>query len=349
MERTKYNLGLELLRALMCYGVVATHFWNPWEFYHLTVNIPRPLWFVAVMRNYAVPVFMLMAFYFATAKFISGDGAWLRARFRRLFVPYWGWSLVTFAVFGLLAFRFPAFAVTGRDLGWQLLLGTDKAIGSHMWFQSVLIILTALMAGTFRLVRPTRAVWALVILFLLAVAVEYSGLNFKLFSPLVFEAKNPLGRVFPMLSYACVGMLLGLHRTGFRAFGLVERWVVSAIGFAMAAVFVNFPVFGVPEGFFYRGLNMLSVAVALFAAFGALPTERVPEKAARALLAVSRLSMGVYFTHILVGRLLTEFAYPLLGFKANCFRGTFLVFAVCWLFCFALERLLPKPLKGLVQ
>ena len=74
MDRAKYNLGLELLRALMCYGVVATHFWNPWEFYHLTVNIPRPLWFVAVMRNYAVPVFMLMAFYFTLEAILGRYG-----------------------------------------------------------------------------------------------------------------------------------------------------------------------------------------------------------------------------------------------------------------------------------
>ena len=38
-----------------------------------------------------------------------------------------------------------------------------------------------------------------------------------------------------------------------------------------------------------------------------------------------------------------------LGLKPQCFAGTFLVYFASWLLCVVLARILPKPLKDLVQ
>jgi len=348
MKEQRYNLGLELLRALMCYGVVATHFWNPWKFY-LNPAIPPCERFLLNFRNYAVPVFMLMAFYFAAQHVFKNEHDWQLRRLKRLFVPYWGWALISFGVFSALTSFSPAFACTVKDLGWQLLLGTDKAIGSHMWFQSVLIILSAIFAGVFAIpALRQRPVPTLAVLFLAAVAVEYSGLNYALCKDLPFEVKIPFGRVFPMMSSAVLGLLFGLYKTetcpperGRRAFLIV----LGALG----ALFVaNFPLFVRPEGFHYVGLNLPLVAAALFIAFANLPFERLPDAVDKCILFVSRRSMGIYFIHIVVGRVMTELLFPHLGFKPDCLRGTLPIFIVCLALCVLLERILPKPLKGLV-
>lgn len=347
-EIKKYNLGLELIRLLMCYAVVATHFWGYWTFYP-NGGAPWPLEFVNTMRPYAVPVFMLMTFYLSSARFVAADGAWLLKRFRRLIVPFVGWTAITFVTFRALTPLSADFTCTFRDLWLQQLLGTTKALGSQMWFQAVLIILTAFFAVFFRLIRPKYAAGALVLTALAAVAIEYSGLNHWLFKDGIYEVRNPLGRVFPMMSYASVGILLGMRREAFAKLSLGMRWTVVATGFAVTAFIVKFPVFAVPEGFYYRGLNMLAIAVALLASFGLMPTKRVPAGAAKVLLAFSRHSMGVYFVHIYVGRILTAFAYPVLGLKPQCFAGTFLVYFASWLLCVVLARVLPKPLNDLVQ
>lgn len=348
LDEKKYNIGLELLRVLMCYAVVNTHFWNFWEaFPH--GGAPWLFRFVNACIPYAVPVFMLMTFYFSSAHFRAADGAWMRKRLVRLALPFVGWTLVTFVVFKALVPLSAEFACTFRDLWLQLLLGTTKALGSQMWFQAVLLILTAFFAAFFRLVRAERVAWALSLVCLAAVALEYSGVNFWLFKDGIYEVRNPLGRVIPMLSYACVGLLLGMRRESFARVPTGSRWLAVALGLAVAAFLMNVKVFVVPDGFYYRGLQMLATALALVAAFAMLPTGRVPPLAAKALLAVSRYTMGIYFVHILVGRVLTVFLFPVLGLKAKCFAGTFVVFAACWLLCAALARLLPKSLKGMIQ
>ena len=348
MNERRYNLGIELLRTLMCYCVVATHFWNPWKFY-LNPDIPKWERFLMDFRNYAVPVFMLMAFYFAAEHILCNEHDWQVRRLKRLFLPYWGWALVSFGVFTLLTPYSPEFACTLTDLGWELFLGTDKAIGSHMWFQSVLIILSAVFVGLFAVpALRARAVPTLVALFCVAVAVDYSGLNFAIFKDMPFEMKNPLGRIFPMMTCAVVGLLFsGMKKavcpaeTGRRAYLIV----IGALGALFAA---NYPIFTKPEGFHYTGLNMPLVSVALFVAFANLPFERLPEVLAKAVLFISRRSMGIYVVHILVGRVMTELVFPHFGFRPYCLRGTMPIFIVCLVLCVVLERVLPKPLKGLV-
>lgn len=347
MEK-KYNLGLELIRSLMCYAVVATHFWSCSDFYARGTE-PLALKFVASMRNYAVPVFMLMTFYLSSAKFLSGDGRWLAGRFKRLIVPFVGWTLITFTVFKALTPLSDAFACTFRDLWLQQLLGTTKALGSQYWFQSVLIILTAYFAVLFRFVKARSAVWALVLTALAAVAAEYTGLNYWLFKDGIYEVRHPLGRVIPMMSYACLGILLGMKKDVYAALSLRARWTIAGLGFGVVALLVNCPVFVSPPGFFYRGLNMLAIAFALTAAFALMPMERVPEGAGRVLLALSRYSMGIYLVHIFLGRIITVFLFPVLGLQPKCFTGTFVIFAACWIFCVVLAKILPKPLKPLVE
>jgi surface polysaccharide O-acyltransferase-like enzyme len=345
--KKKFNCGLELLRLLMCFAVVATHFWDYHTFYPNN-DAPWYLQFVKVMRPYAVPVFMLMTFYLSSEKIIAADGAWLGRRFRRLLVPFVGWTFLTFALFKALTPLSPKFACTFRDLWLQMLLGTTKALGSQMWFQAVLIILTAFFAVFFRVIRPKVVFSALVLTFLMAVAIEYSGLNFWLFKDGIYEVRNPLGRVFPMLSYACVGLLLGMQKPRFAQLPQASRRWWAIIGFCVTAFVINFPVFVVPDGFYYRGLNMLVIAVALMMSFALQPFGTLPNWAEKALLVFSRHSMGIYLVHMLVGRVLTVFLYPHIGLQPQCFSGTFLVFFASWLLCFALARILPEPLKPLV-
>lgn len=338
----KYNLGLELIRLLMCYAVIATHFWS-------TGTPPLVLKIAGPMFCYAVPVFMLMTFYLSSEKFIANDGQWIARRFKRLIVPFVGWTLITFTVFKALTPLSDAFACTFRDLWLQQLLGTTKALGSQYWFQAVLIILTAFFALLFRFVKGKFVVWTLVLTALAAVAAEYTGLNYWLFKDGIYEVRHPLGRVIPMMSYACVGILLGMKKDVFSGLSVGVRWTIVAVGFGVVALLVNCPVFVSPPGFFYKGLNMLAVAVALTAAFGFIPTERVPERAGRVLLALSRYSMGIYLVHMFIGRIITVFVFPVVGLHPRGFAGTFVIFAVCWIFCVVLSRILPKPLKPLVE
>lgn len=61
-EKEDNNLGLSLLRFVMCFCVVLLHYWS---------DETRPIWSIplAKIAGYAVPVFMFMSFYLTQRAF----------------------------------------------------------------------------------------------------------------------------------------------------------------------------------------------------------------------------------------------------------------------------------------
>ena len=361
----KYNLGWALLKLWMCYEVVMVHAWTLWE---NPGQIPAPLhWFVGEFRAYAVPVFMLITFFLSAKKFAANDGTWLKNRFVRLLTPFAFWSVLAFVTWRLLGPHVPGLMIdpaTGafwkascgqapvpvsfEYLGLQA-LGTTKTLGSQMWFQAVLVILTAFFAFFFRLVRPRLLAWALVVVFLVGVMMDYSGLNRWLFEGFRYEVCNPLGRVFPMMPYAALGFLLGARPERFDGFSLVRRIFLVILGVGVTAFLLKFDVFVTPPGFYYRGLKMLVVAIGLVTAFRFLPLECTPDAFQRGLVWASKFSMGVYFVHIYVGRLLEELVFPHVSVVPRSFSGGCLVFAVSFMLCVAIARIPNRWTRALVM
>ena len=366
MMKKEFNVGLAILKLWMCYEVVMVHAWNAWGYQKGEWPFGSEL--VKEMRAYAVPVFMLITFYLAAAKFRANDGDWLKKRFARLVTPHVFWSVLAFVTWWALASAFPTFGmdasngafwtsackdpstpVTFEYLGLQLLFGTTRTLGSQMWFQSVLIILTGLFAVFFRLVKPRYVTWGLAVVFLGAAMAEHSGLNRWLFEGFRYEICNPAGRIIPMMPYAALGLFFGAYKPVFSAFETGRRWALVAIGAAIAVFLLNFDVFVVPPGFYYRGFKMLFVAFGLVMAFGFLPTGKLPERVCTAVVWASRYSMGVYFVHIFLGKLLEELVFPHVGLVPRSFAGGCAVFVVSFLFCWLVSLVPVRRVRELVS
>lgn len=363
-DLSKYNVGWALLKLWMCWEVVMVHAWNAWSYPgHAT---PPAMVLVRDFRDYAVPVFMLMTFFLAARHFAANDGEWLKRRFIRLCLPFAFWSVLAFVTWRLLSPHFPAFATDpSNGAFWKegcksapepvafkyLLLqalGTTRTLGSQMWFQAVLVILTGVFAVFFRFVKPRFVVAGLVALLVLGIMLDYSGLNFRLFESFRYEVRNPLGRIFPMMPYAAIGLMAGSRTPAVDGFLSRHRWTMAALGAAVTAFLLKYEVFVSPPGFFYRGLKMLTVALALTTLFRALPLERLPVIVRRVLVWASGYSMGVYFAHIYVGKLLEELAFPHIGIVPRSFSGGCVVFAVSFAVCWLVARVPNRHVRALV-
>ena len=348
----------------MCYEVVMVHAWNAGTSPNGSLSVYRC--FVREFRDFAVPVFMLITFFLSAKKFAVNDGMWLKDRFVRLLTPFAFWSVLAFVTWRLLTPFFPDFAIDpttgafwtpscGQDpepipleyLGLQV-LGTTKTLGSQMWFQAVLVILSAFFAGFFRLVCPRRVAVVLGIVFLWGIAMDYSGLNRWLFEGYRYEVCNPLGRIFPMMPYAAAGLLLGMRSEQFEGFSMPRRMFLVTLGFGLTAFLLNFDVFVTPPGFFYRGLKMLFVAFGLVVGFRFLPLECLPVTLRQGLVWASRYSMGVYFVHIYVGRLLEVVVFPHISVVPRSFSGGCVVFLVSFAMCVLIARIPNRWMHSLV-
>lgn len=76
---TERNYGIEFLRVLLCFGVICVHFCNP-----------SPV--VTLLRNYPVPIFMMLSFMFMANKLDNFLD--VKQRLKRLFIPYFGYPLI---------------------------------------------------------------------------------------------------------------------------------------------------------------------------------------------------------------------------------------------------------------
>ena len=335
-----FNVGLGLLKIWLCYEVVLTHLAE-----YAVPEVPV----LAKLRDYAVPAFMLMTFFFSARSFAACEGAWVRKRFYRLLLPYVFWSVFSCAVFMVLSAWYPSLSVPWEMLGWQLAGGTTRQIGSQMWFLAVLIWLTALFAVFFRFTPRKYVDHGLVLIFSLSAMVEYSGLNRWLFEGLRYELCNPLGRICSMIPYACLGLFIGLRRDMLSRMSVATRWVAVATAIAWAVFLYHYKVFNVPPGFFYRGFGMLAMGLAFCAAAYCLPAEKLPARAVSAVAYLSRFSMGVYFTHILVGRVFLEVAGAHFGIAGKCFDAANVTFVLSFGVSMLIGALPWKTARGLVE
>lgn len=201
-ERKQKNVGLCLLRMSMCYEVILCHFWNK-EIYSNGAAIFKTI------RNYAVPVFILMSFYLTKDTFLSGNKGSYQKRLLRLIYPLLGWTLIYWMAFVMIEILWGIKEVyDNRDWIWQLFTGHSPQINPAMWYQSVLIWITLIFIMLFFLLSEKIVVWILGWLMVLSLFFQYSGLNYYLCGGLRYELKYPLGRICEIFPYAIVGFLL---------------------------------------------------------------------------------------------------------------------------------------------
>ena len=84
-----YNIGLAILRAYMCFGVVLLHFWKEQSETPIIIRI------FFSQRIYAVPVFMLSSFIITNKFFSHINVESVRKRLYRILYPHFVWGGIT--------------------------------------------------------------------------------------------------------------------------------------------------------------------------------------------------------------------------------------------------------------
>lgn len=152
MKTNKMNYGIALLKAFMCYCVVCCHFLSD----ELLVNCKE----IIFITRSAVPVFMLISFYFYAGKTDTGKKKDVLRRCIRLYKPQVIWGCIFFAVFLLLNLTVNmGQKVYITDLLWQCITGHSPRLNTAMWFQFVLIVFTIIIGWGANSVRMANVFW----------------------------------------------------------------------------------------------------------------------------------------------------------------------------------------------
>ena len=133
-KKQKKNLGIEVLRMILCFWVLCFHCLNQKKINYF-------LFFLTKTKFYHVPCFCFMSFYFSYKIFLLRDMNNCKKRIERLLIPYIIWPLIIFIINNyLLKKSIISFSV--YQLIIQLILGRQFIV--PFWYLFVIIFLTLL-------------------------------------------------------------------------------------------------------------------------------------------------------------------------------------------------------------
>ena len=346
MEKTRRVIenkcyGFEMVRVLMCFGVVLCHFWRTPSRYALINHLE-------ILKHVAVPVFMMISFYLVSRNFFDVRLDTVKKRMFRLIWPHVVWTVVYWVIY----YKFER--VAPADLFWQFFTGHSPRVNATMWFQINMIILSALFFGVFYVLKSQKAMIAIVFFAAVAVVFLYSGLNNRLFGDLRYELAYSIGRVAEMMPYAVLGVCFAY--VDVKKYLLKHRVLSLSVAVALWLLIVwtekRVP-FGI-VGVGYANAYILLKGLVIFVVGMLFPLSNLPGMVKKVLDVTTRYTLGIYCIHRLVEWAL--FTMPLgnklcdiLGVGNRSFTICVVLYVVCYL-CSALISLIPlKIVKQLVS
>lgn len=254
-----------------------------------------------LLTTSAVPVFMMMSFYFSYSLFIESDKDSINNRIKKLLIPHIGWSLVYFFIYKLIDLIFHKDLINNvNDLFFQLLLGHSPRLNYAMYFQIILILLTLL----YYLLNKTfkdKVHLMLLGLFVICLLLQYSIINYYLFNGLIEEISNPLGRIIETVPYSIIGFMFYkydvINTLKINVFYYIISILILTIVLFIEYRFINISI----EGFGYQGIRLMLISVVVFILFGSVNLN-IKNKALFKQL--TSFTSGVYYSHLLIGKII---------------------------------------------
>ena len=175
-----------------------------------------------------------------------------------------------------------------------------------------------------------RRVLFSILIIVSCLCLQYSGLNYALFSRLTFDIRMVLGRFVELLPAAILGTLVYLVKDNKKVLG----------GLAIAGL-VIYPLHYILNcaGFCYQGLGLLGGTMGLTCGALLIPNIKFADKHVDTL---ASLTAGIYYVHLLVGKIVEIGVGRHRGFLEAC--TVFLVSAIA---VFLLKKV--KWLKPFIQ
>lgn len=301
-QKTIYNIGLALLKILMCFEVVIDHFKN-WG----NNAFDEPLRLMLMLYgSIAVPIFMISAFVLTGIEHVH-DNSRIKKRFYRLLVPNFFWAVIYYATY----YFFGCFDIIHgwTDFFWQIAFG--HSYNQSLWFHSDLIVMTIIVILLFRFLHLRNAMLVSSVFAYIALYLQYSGINGALFLGINWPEQiwggyfhksyvtYPVGRFVEMVPYAVLGIFLGYYKV-LETLKKSRNYIIIASVLCLYFFFSFSDYFIMPSGYGYQGMTRIIIALTTLVLFWLLPFDKVPRLINNAIVEISNHTMAIYFMHRII-------------------------------------------------
>lgn len=343
MQREDRNYGIAIIKIFLSFAVVCCHFWAK-----ASSNIFATI--LDLLRGLAVPCFALISFYYFAEAVQTRDIAKMKKRVTRLFIPYFGWAIIYFAVYsaGLRLFELNySISVTFKDLAWQLLFGSSHVLNPVLWYIWDTIMISYVVFLVYFILPKERAVAVMACLTFFAVIMQYTQLNYRIFGNLPYESRYTLGRFLEIFPYASVGIMLYNYDMESRSKKMSWRGqIIIFVTFLFAGLL---PVFQPMEkSFGYSGIQSILMSTLLVIGGMSISTIRLPDRAKGVLFVFEKNSLGIYCMHMAAGVVTGSFMRRF-GIEISSIIYCMLIWIVCLIVSWVISKIPINAVKRLVN
>ena len=325
----------------MAFEVVLVHYWDT-----TTGDVSICIKLFADMKMLAVPIFMLLSFILVGNDIILTEK--VSMRFKRLCVPHIGWALLYYTIFQITnCLAVTDWPVGPRDLFLQLITGSSPNLCPPLWYQEVIIILTAIFYLVFKLIPKKAGLLFSILLMLGALYLQYTGITYNLFKDLPYELTYILGRIPEMIPYAVVGIFLADRNI--IEYLRKDRMYKLVILVLLLYLVWHIDLFAVlTYGFGYQGLRYVATSVVLVLMFITIPFYRMADCVRSIIDWFSKYTLGIYCIHWLVGKYMNLFLEKQC-IRVNSFRECVVIYVTSLVISVLIGNLSGNIWKQLVK
>ena len=321
-EVSAVNLGLEILRVLLCLWIVIVH-----------CAIPKKGHVKFLKKGFHVPTFILMSFYFYYRTISSRIINKITLRFQRLLIPYILWPLIIFILNNSLFKVFSVGIVENKlnikDIYIQILIGARYH--GIFWFQFNLIFLS-LYFTIISFIFKENMLEIIQISGAISFYLHISGINFNFFRAFNWAFALNTGYIVELMPLAVFGIIFGSIR-------LLQKTKKCSLIFHLLMVFFlyvlfNYDLFISLKGFKYPNTLLHIIAsTTLVITFASFPLEKISSQKVKLIIKkITQFTGGIYYLHPRIKDILQKIS-PYLN-KRKTYCRSFFIYILCYFICF---------------
>ena len=289
MIRGRRNIGIAVLKIYMLFMIVVCHFIDG-----DSINgMVKPF---VDSGGAAVPVFFFVSFYYFNIRNYDE----LLNRFNRLLIPQCFFSIGSFLLYLLIPLNnkiviYVRDKISFWDLLVQLVFGAS--LDPPLWFFVDMIWVTMILG--IGMLIPKRNISFLIVILTVAVYLQYSGHNYRIFQELPSYMKWTCGRFAELIPISVIGILAGRYNVLER---MKDKYRITGICVSVVWLYLlkHYSFFTSVDGFYYQGLYFLVYALAITTLFYCLPFELLPSRIQNILYTWQKYNVGILGFHYLV-------------------------------------------------
>jgi fucose 4-O-acetylase-like acetyltransferase len=321
LEDRNYNYGISLLRMLMCFTVILCHCWN-------YTNNEKYLLPFSMLRQYAVPVFMFMSFFLTQKNFIDKGKDYILNRIWKLIIPQIAWAVIYYITYVVIGIAMHVQMVNGiTDLFWQIITGHSPALNATMWFQTNLIVISLIFFVVFYFFSENMGVAIIILLSIISLFLQYSGINYILFGGLRYELEYPLGRLAEMIPIATFGFIASRYKLVTLFKNNMKNLVLSGVLFVLFVI-LDHKLFVIPLNFQYAGIWKVLAGYSLTSFAYNCNFDALVTKFPFYSRLITKHTLGIYCGHRLIATILFGILSVYFGIETYMFYQCILIYVL---------------------